>query len=124
MTIGKMLELIGGKAGVSCGRFHYGDAFEEPSVHADKVEDIRNTLVKHGFSYSGKDFLYSGLHLGEMERDCLIAHGVSMVISERMMLSSDPYEVQKFGPAARISSVSLPLDILVSCPVSAYSGAQ
>ncbi|XP_042436446.1 DNA-directed RNA polymerase III subunit 2-like [Zingiber officinale] len=29
-----------------------------------------------------------------MERDCLIAHGVSMVISERMMLSSDPYEVQ------------------------------
>ncbi|XP_042435743.1 DNA-directed RNA polymerase III subunit 2-like [Zingiber officinale] len=61
MTIGKMLELIGGKAGVSCGRFHYGDAFEEPSVHADKVEDIRNTLVKHGFSYSGKDFLYSGI---------------------------------------------------------------
>lgn len=41
MTIGKMIELLGGKAGVSCGRFHYGSAFGEPSGHADKVEDIR-----------------------------------------------------------------------------------
>ena len=41
MTIGKMLELVGGKAGVSCGRFHYGSAFGEPSGNADKVEDIR-----------------------------------------------------------------------------------
>lgn len=41
MTVGKMIELLGGKAGVSCGRFHYGSAFGEPSGHADKVEDIR-----------------------------------------------------------------------------------
>jgi DNA-directed RNA polymerase III subunit RPC2 len=41
MTIGKMIELIGGKAAVSCGRFHYGSAFGEPSGTADKVEDIR-----------------------------------------------------------------------------------
>jgi DNA-directed RNA polymerase III subunit RPC2 len=41
MTIGKMLELMGGKAGVSCGRFHYGSAFGEPSGIADKVEDMR-----------------------------------------------------------------------------------
>ncbi|KNA02946.1 hypothetical protein SOVF_213790, partial [Spinacia oleracea] len=62
MTVGKMIELLGGKAGVSCGRFHYGSAFGEPSGHADKVEDISETLVKHGFSYNGKDFLYSGFH--------------------------------------------------------------
>ncbi|OMP08928.1 hypothetical protein COLO4_05983 [Corchorus olitorius] len=60
MTVGKMIELLGGKAGVSCGRFHYGSAFGEPSGHADKVEAISETLIKHGFSYNGKDFLYSG----------------------------------------------------------------
>ncbi|KAF7825950.1 DNA-directed RNA polymerase III subunit 2 isoform X1 [Senna tora] len=60
MTVGKMIELLGGKAGVSCGRFHYGSAFGERSGHADKVETISETLVKHGFSYSGKDFIYSG----------------------------------------------------------------
>lgn len=146
MTVGKMIELLGGKAGVSNGRFHYGSAFGEPSGHADKVEVISKSLVDHGFSYSGKDFIYSGItgcplqtyifmgpiyyqklkhmvldkmqargngphvlmtrqptsgrakaggmRVGEMERDCLIAYGASMLIFERLMLSSDPFEVQ------------------------------
>lgn len=36
-----MIELLGSKAGVSCGRFHYGSAFGERGGHADKVETIR-----------------------------------------------------------------------------------
>jgi DNA-directed RNA polymerase III subunit RPC2 len=44
MTIGKMIELLGGKAGVLSGRFHYGSAFGEPSGHADTVEAIRCVL--------------------------------------------------------------------------------
>ncbi|PHT43428.1 DNA-directed RNA polymerase III subunit RPC2 [Capsicum baccatum] len=35
-----------------------------------------------------------GLRVGEMEHDCLIAYGASMLIYERLMISSDPFEVQ------------------------------
>ena len=34
-----------------------------------------------------------GLRLGEMERDCLIAYGASNLIMERLMLSSDKFEI-------------------------------
>nr|XP_048325426.1 DNA-directed RNA polymerase III subunit 2-like isoform X1 [Ziziphus jujuba var. spinosa] len=42
---GKMIELLVGRAEVSCGRFRYGSAFGEPSGHADTVEAI----VKHSW---------------------------------------------------------------------------
>ena len=51
MTVGKMIELLGSKAGVSCGRFHYGSAFGEPSGHADKVEAIRCSIAPIPVSY-------------------------------------------------------------------------
>ncbi|KAL8944970.1 MAG: hypothetical protein Q9216_000131 [Gyalolechia sp. 2 TL-2023] len=56
MTVGKMLELIAGKAGVLAGEFEYGTAFS-----GSKVEDMADILVKKGFSYSGKDFMTSGI---------------------------------------------------------------
>ena len=41
MTVGKMIELIGSKAAVLSGKFHYGSAFGEPSGHAHTVDAIR-----------------------------------------------------------------------------------
>ncbi len=61
MTVGKMIELMGSKAAVLSGRFHYGTAFGEASGLADPVDAISATLVAQGFSYSGKDFVTSGI---------------------------------------------------------------
>ncbi|KAF8331948.1 beta and beta-prime subunits of DNA dependent RNA-polymerase [Cantharellus anzutake] len=140
MTVGKMIELLAGKAGVMAGKLQYGTAFG-----GSKVEDMSRILIEHGFSYSGKDCLTSGitgepmeayvyfgpifyqklkhmvmdkmharsrgpratltrqptegrsrdggLRLGEMERDCLIGYGATQLLLERLMISSDAFEI-------------------------------
>jgi hypothetical protein len=87
LDLGKMIELISGKAGVFEGRQGYGSAFGEQvrlsiisfalirrNCHtmvltrtrrqfgnADKVEVACSTLVHHGYSYVGKDIMTSGI---------------------------------------------------------------
>lgn len=56
MTVGKMIELISGKAGIGLGKLQYGTAFG-----GSKLVDMSAALVEAGYSYSGKDYLTSGI---------------------------------------------------------------
>ena len=61
MTVGKMIELIAGKAGVLNGKQVYGSAFGENFGNASKLEDCCLELVNHGYCYHGKDMYTSGI---------------------------------------------------------------
>eukprot|EP01097_Dermamoeba_algensis_P004902 TRINITY_DN3142_c0_g2_i1.p1 TRINITY_DN3142_c0_g2~~TRINITY_DN3142_c0_g2_i1.p1 ORF type:complete len:220 (-),score=33.02 TRINITY_DN3142_c0_g2_i1:39-698(-) len=56
MTVGKMIELLAGKAGVLEGKMHYGTAFG-----GDSVQMLSSILIQNGYNYSGKDMLTSGI---------------------------------------------------------------
>ncbi|WWD16953.1 hypothetical protein CI109_101385 [Kwoniella shandongensis] len=62
MTVGKMIELLSGKAGVLAGKLQYGTAFG-----GSKVVDMSQILIDNGFSYGGKDMLTSGITGQPME---------------------------------------------------------
>jgi len=60
MTVGKLIELLVGKAGVYEGRQAYASAFGEEFGSTDTPVTASESLIRSGLNYTGKDILYSG----------------------------------------------------------------
>jgi len=60
MTVGKLIELLVGKAGVYEGRQAYASAFGEEFGSTDTPSSASEILIRNGLNYTGKDVLYSG----------------------------------------------------------------
>ena len=56
MTVGKLMELLSGKAGVNHGSIRDATVFA-----GDTVKAMSEMLVRYGYNYSGKDYLTSGI---------------------------------------------------------------
>ena len=97
MTVGKMIELVAGKAGVFEGRQGYGTAFGEEFGNADKVEVACETLVKHGYSYVGKDIMTSGI-AGEPMQSYIFSGPVFYQKLKHMVM--DKMHARSRGPRA------------------------